>query len=232
MTENTTINNAQELSKKEKKAAREKAYREANKEKRAARDKAWREANKETIKKKVAASNKARYEVDREKSIAKSRAWQIANKHKRKEKIKDYNKAYYKANKETAAASTKAWQSANKERVAAVQREWHNKRIESDSLYKAKVCLRAAVHAAFKRIKQNKPANTQSCLGCTFNEAKAHFESLFQEGMSWNNHGEWHIDHIRPVASFGLDELDQMNHISNLQPLWAKDNFEKSDKWI
>ena len=43
--------------------------------------------------------------------------------------------------------------------------------------------------------------------------------------MSWKNHGDWHIDHIRPVASFKEDELYLMNHISNLQPLWAEENL-------
>ena len=94
-------------------------------------------------------------------------------------------------------------------------------------MFAAKENIRAAVSCAFTRIKQNKPADTQTLLGCTWEEAKSHFESLFLEGMGWSNHGEWHIDHIRPVSSFGPNELKLMNHISNLQPLWARDNIKK-----
>jgi hypothetical protein len=53
--------------------------------------------------------------------------------------------------------------------------------------------------------------------------------------MSWENHGEWHIDHIRPCASFSdltqLEQQKQCCHYTNLQPLWAIDNILKSDKW-
>ena len=92
--------------------------------------------------------------------------------------------------------------------------------------------LRKAVENAFNRIKKNKPARTLELLGCTWEEARLHIESLFQEGMTWENHGlgddKWHIDHIRPVCSFEDHELHLMNHISNLRPLWQKDNFGKT----
>jgi hypothetical protein len=91
--------------------------------------------------------------------------------------------------------------------------------------------LRKAVENAFNRIKKNKPARTLELLGCTWEEARIHIESLFQEGMTWQNHGKgndkWHLDHIRPVCSFEDHELHLMNHISNLRPLWQIDNFTK-----
>jgi hypothetical protein len=56
-------------------------------------------------------------------------------------------------------------------------------------------------------------------------------EKQFTEGMTWFNHGEWHIDHIYPV-SLATDEhhLKKLNHYTNLQPLWAIDNIKKSNK--
>jgi hypothetical protein len=104
-------------------------------------------------------------------------------------------------------------------------------RYNTDPLYRIKQKLRWALRDAFKRIKKSKSASTEKMLGCSYLEAKAHFESLFSEGMSWENHGDWHIDHIRPVCSFSDKELHLMNHISNLQPLWAEDNFAKADQW-
>jgi hypothetical protein len=73
-------------------------------------------------------------------------------------------------------------------------------------------------------------------LGCTVDELKIYLESQFQPGMSWNNYGQdtWHIDHIKPLASFDLsnsDELKKAVHYTNLQPLWAKDNLKKSNKY-
>lgn len=72
-------------------------------------------------------------------------------------------------------------------------------------------------------------------LGCTVAEARAYLEALFQPGMTWENYGEWHIDHIRPLSSFSdledRDQLLQAVHYTNLQPLWAKDNIAKGSKW-
>ena len=79
-----------------------------------------------------------------------------------------------------------------------------------------------------------KAAKTEELLGCTVAEARAHLEAQFLPGMSWDNHGEWHIDHIRPCASFDFSDPQQQkecSHYTNLQPLWAKDNLSKSDKW-
>jgi hypothetical protein len=71
-------------------------------------------------------------------------------------------------------------------------------------------------------------------MGCSIAYAYAYLEAQFAEGMSWENYGEWHIDHIRPCASFDLEDPVQQRecfHYTNLQPLWAKDNLSKSDKW-
>ena len=236
---NSISNNTQELSKKEKILAANAAYKKANREKIKAYNKSYQEANKEELR----ARQKVYEKANKEKRTAQHKAWREAN----KEKNRSYNKAYREANKEKLSAQEKSYREATKERKSLylkaynqINKEKHNaqararhiKRVKSDPLYHTKVKLRSAVRTAFKRIGQNKPADTLTLLGCTWEEAKAHFESLFREGMSWENHGSWHIDHIRPVASFGPDELDQMNHISNLQPLWADENQTKGSRCI
>jgi len=50
--------------------------------------------------------------------------------------------------------------------------------------------------------------------------------------MSWDNHGKWHIDHIKPISSFTEETIMQANHYSNLQPLWAAENLSKGAKII
>lgn len=198
------------LANKERLSAQHKAYRDADPERKKAQDKAYRQKNA----KHVQAQSKAYREAHQEEEKVRAKAWHQAN----KEKANTYNKAWYQANKEYALAKSSQWQKTNKDKLQK----------QRDSI---QTKLRNAVTYAFTRIRQNKSADTQTLLGCTWEEARAHFESLFQEGMTWDNHGEWHIDHVRPVASFAQDELHLMNHISNLQPLWAKDNLQKSDKW-
>lgn len=73
-------------------------------------------------------------------------------------------------------------------------------------------------------------------VGYTLDELKAHLEAQFTDGMSWANLGAWHIDHIRPLASFtiaGLDcpEFKAAWALANLQPLWKRDNLSKGARW-
>ena len=69
-------------------------------------------------------------------------------------------------------------------------------------------------------------------LGYTPIELKNHLEYLFKEGMTWENYGEWHVDHIKPMCKFDRSELPSVvNALENLQPLWAKDNLIKGDKY-
>ena len=96
---------------------------------------------------------------------------------------------------------------------------------------------RAVRSRVVKVLKGNKPdLRVEELLGCSLEKAKAHLESTWVEGMCWANHGlyGWHIDHIRPCASFNLkneEELLACFNYKNLQALWAKDNLNKSSKW-
>ena len=79
----------------------------------------------------------------------------------------------------------------------------------------------------------NKSAPTLELIGCSPREIKEHLESLFTVGMSWDNYGKWHIDHIMPCDSFDLtveSEQRKCFNYKNLQPLWAKDNLRKGSK--
>jgi hypothetical protein len=81
----------------------------------------------------------------------------------------------------------------------------------------------------------NKTASTEELLGCSFDVFIEHLESQFKDGMSWDNRGRtgWHIDHIQPCASFDLSNPDQQRqcfHYTNMQPLWAADNFSKGSR--
>ena len=59
---------------------------------------------------------------------------------------------------------------------------------------------------------------------------KQHMESQFTEGMTWENQGEWHVDHIIPLAKAKNEErLVKLCHYKNLQPLWGEENLSKGD---
>lgn len=117
----------------------------------------------------------------------------------------------------------------NKRRV-----ENSKKRKERDPLFRFKEAIRGLVKNTFHRKSCNKNCKTYNILGCTFEELKIHIEKQFQSGMTWENHGlyGWHIDHIKPIdLATNKEEVIKLNHYTNLQPLWAKDNLFKSNKY-
>jgi hypothetical protein len=84
------------------------------------------------------------------------------------------------------------------------------------------------------QVVNKKHGNTMELVGCSTEELCIFLESEFSPGMTFENYGEWHIDHIRPCASFNLEDPEDQKkcfHWTNLQPLWAIDNIRKSDKW-
>ena len=92
--------------------------------------------------------------------------------------------------------------------------------------------LRSRTYSAFKNKGYKKSSKTQEMLGVDWEVCKAHIERQFKERMNWGNQGEWHIDHIIPLSSVNTQkELTTLCNYQNLQPLWAKDNIEKSAKY-
>ena len=202
----------QELSKEEKEYLYNRAYYLKNKEKNKERDRKRSQKYCIKNKKKISEYYKA-----------------YCEKEGMKEKLKVKYKEYYQRNKEKITSKNKKYYYANKRRCYEVGYEYSKKRAATDEMFAVKLKLRNLVSSAFRRIKQSKSTNTQQLLGCSWVEAKLHIESLFTDGMTWENHGTWHIDHIKPVCSFTENELHLMNHITNLRPLWAKDNLCRPD---
>jgi len=92
---------------------------------------------------------------------------------------------------------------------------------------------RGMLSSVLRRFGRKKENKTYEILGYSALELKEHIEKQFKDGMSWDNWGEWHIDHIKPVSYFDKNEDPKIvNSLSNLQPLWAFDNISKSGKII
>lgn len=83
------------------------------------------------------------------------------------------------------------------------------------------VTWRSLLASVLKKLKQNKNDTTQNMLGYTAEEFRIHIEQQWLPGMTWKNHGEWHVDHI-PVHEFPVDTNAKIvNDLNNLRPLWA-----------
>ena len=149
-----------------------------------------------------------------------------------KEYFKEYrenNKEYFKEYREKNKERAKEYKKNNKKRRNELRRE----RRKVDPLFKMTGNLRTRTSLAFKNKGYSKNTKTQEMLGVDWEVCKAHIERQFIKGMKWSNQGEWHIDHIIPLASAKTEEgLRKLCHYSNLQPLWAEDNLIKSDKLI
>lgn len=106
----------------------------------------------------------------------------------------------------------------------------------SNPAFKLRSKLASLINTSIRKQFGAKACKTTRLIGCTVEELRHHLEAQFADGMSWDNYGRngWHVDHIRPCASFDLTDPEQQRqcfHYTNLQPLWAADNIRKGDKW-
>ena len=140
------------------------------------------------------------------------------------------NIQWRKDNKERDYLTKEKWKRNNPERHHKNQYEYKKSKLNTDLEYK----LKQRIRSRLGRIKFNNSVRTLDWLGCSMSHLKIHLESKFQLGMSWDNYGKWHIDHIKPLSKFNLSDEQQLKtacHYTNLQPLWAKDNLVKSNKY-
>lgn len=141
------------------------------------------------------------------------------------------NKLHYNDNKLAYKKRIKKYVELNKDQFNEYQRKYKKQRYYSNINSYLRAVLRGRMFSALK--KNTKSGSTIIDLGCTIEELKLHLEKQFQSGMTWENKGKWHIDHIIPLSNFDLSIREQfLNacHYTNLQPLWAKDNMKKSNK--
>jgi hypothetical protein len=119
-----------------------------------------------------------------------------------------------------------------KEKVINKQLIYQNKKYREDINYKLAKILRSRLRELVTS--DFKSDSALKLVGCSIEYLKFRLESQFEEGMSWDNYGEWHIDHIRPCISYDLDDEEQQGicfGYKNLQPLWGPDNISKGGVW-
>ncbi len=148
------------------------------------------------------------------------------------------NAEYQKRYRQENAEYQKRYRQENAEKIAEYAKQYNKQYIRErllvDPLFKFSMNVRSLVRSSFKRSKTKnfkKQTKTETLLGCTIAQLHEHLVKQFMPGMSLDNHGEWHIDHIIPLATAQTQQdIERLCHYTNLQPLWAEDNLKKGDK--
>lgn len=145
------------------------------------------------------------------------------------ERRKETNRQYQRRRR--AAMTVDQRKQETKERASYLL-DYINQRRNTDSNFKLRMNLRHRVWAALQTDSASKSTGIDDLIGCSLDELVQYLTAKFADGMSWENYGRdgWHIDHIRPCASFNLSSPEQQRqcfHYTNLQPLWATENIRK-----
>ena len=196
-----------------------KKYRETNRDAILERKRKYREKNREILREKA----REYYGLHKEQS----KQYRDENKDIRKK----YNKQYNIDNRKKIYKKHKQYYKENRKIINKKAYRHKVERYKDDVSYRILRNCRARLRCVMKG--NLKTAKSIDLIGCTIKYLMQHLETQFTAGMTWDNYGEWHIDHIVPCSSFDFtkekEQRECFNFI-NLQPLWAEDNLKKSDK--
>ena len=160
------------------------------------------------------------------------------------------DKKWRDSNKEYLSQKHKTWSEENREHLNEYHKEWREKNIDkhrenkrnyektrkhNDPIYKLINNFRTAIYQVLKESNVQKNGHYFEILKYSPDELITHLEERFTGEMSWNNYGVWHVDHIRPISSFNIQEIGDESFmecwsLKNLQPLWGDENIRKSNK--
>ena len=162
------------------------------------------------------------------------------------------DKKHYKKHKEKRLSYHKQWSKENRDRLNEYHKEWRTKNIDkhrenkrnyektrkaNDPLYKLINNFRTAIYQVLKENNVQKNGHYFEVLKYSPDDLINHLEKQFTNGMTWDNYGEWHVDHILPISSFNIQEVGdepfmECWSLRNLRPLWGDENIRKSNKLI
>ena len=185
----------------------QKQYRSKNKDAISKRNKDWADKNRDRIK-----SNTEKYYRDN------------------KEKRLQYAKYYREKNRDRILQEKKDHYQKNKDKFNQYKRAEYKRRSKEDPSYIAVRFMRKCIYRVLS-------SKTKECASVKYGYERSdlvlHIEKQFTKGMSWENYGKWHIDHITPVSQFireGVFDPLKINCLSNLRPVWASVNLKKGDR--
>jgi hypothetical protein len=168
--------------------------------------------------------------------------WRLENPERSKEAIKNWeirnrekgrirSRKYLENHPERRRSFISRWKKANPEKVRESCKRCKERKLSTPQ---GNMNFRMAVSIR-KALRDKKTGSWSLLIGYTVHDLIKHLESKFLPGMSWDNMNEWHIDHIIPQSAFHFETHNDIDFkkcwaLSNLQPLWAKDNISKRDK--
>lgn len=160
---------------------------------------------------------------------------------KNREKLNEKNRLYREKVKDPNYVSVPKvllTEKEKKKRRSEYVVKYISERSKNDPLFKLKLNIRKSISSnVILYLKSNnldttKKGSTESILGISYNVFKTYIEEQFIEGMSWENYGEWQFDHKTPISWANTeDEVYELNHYTNFQPLWTIENHIKGSRY-
>jgi hypothetical protein len=154
-----------------------------------------------------------------------------------KEYLSNKSKIWYEQNKEHRKQYLKEYREKNIDKIREVKRTYERTRKANDPLYKLISNFRTAIYQVLKENNVDKNGHYFEILKYSPDELISHLENQFKDGMTWDNYGEWHVDHIKAISLHNIKEIGDEEFmkcwsLDNLQPMWGKENIRKSNKII
>jgi endogenous inhibitor of DNA gyrase (YacG/DUF329 family) len=212
------------------------------KEKYSKLQKIWREKNKDKIKEySKKAQSKESYKIKRKIYYKKYMQRPEVREHRKKLLKKYYWEKGYREKKKEYKLKNKEYirkqscEYAKRPEVRNRVRNQIRQKLKNDPVFILKSRLRTRFYQYVKRGLAKKQVKTSELIGCDWKYLKNHLQKRFKKGMNWQNFGEWHIDHIKPMAHFNLLDVKQQYeccNYKNLKPMWATDNLSKGARYV
>jgi hypothetical protein len=166
-------------------------------------------------------------------TIEEKKEYQKEYRLKNKSRKKELDRIYKENNKEKLYLYNKEYYKNNKVKLNAYANNYCIQKNKLNVNFRLTKILRSRIYYAIKSIDWKGNCNREELLGGDINIVKAHIESLFKEGMNWENQGKWYIDHILPIGICdNQNDIIARCHYKNLQPLWAINNLKKGSSII
>ena len=171
--------------------------------------------------------HKKYYDENRDAVLFRAKQYREEN----KGEIRKRDNAYKARNRLELNRKQLEYQKINAEKLNEYRRRYTKQRRSQDRMFAIRLNMRARFKFELAKRGEKQSTKTNKYLGCTWEFLRGYLASKFTDEMSWDNYGDWHVDHIIPLASARTkDELIKLCHYSNLQPLWAFDNLSKGAK--
>jgi hypothetical protein len=160
---------------------------------------------------------------------------------KNREKLNEKNRLYREKVKDpnyVSVPKVKLTEEEKRRKRSEYTVKYISERSKVDPLFKLKNTIRSSIsrtvidYLKYNNLISIKKSSTESILGISYNAFKTYIEEQFIEGMSWENYGEWQFDHKTPISWANTeDEVYELNHYTNFQPLWTIENQIKGSRY-